>query len=400
MKILLANKFFYRKGGAETVFFQERKFLIDQGHTVIDFSMEDERNLDSPFSDFFVPNISYDTGRGAAKKIRQGSSFIHSAVAVRHLEALLAREKPRIAHLHNIYHQLTPSIIPILKKHGVKVVLTLHDCKLVCPSYLALRNAIICNACAGKKFWNVFLKNCQNSRTRSLLLAAEALFHAWKGSYDGVGLFVAPSVFLADLTSKRIAPEKIRVLRNGIDPDQYQPNFTDQGYAVYFGRLSREKGIETLLRAHKGAGCQPPLKVIGTGPLASRLAGEYPGVDFLGYRSGQELHNLVADAAFVVVPSEWYENCSMVVLEAMALGKPVIGSRIGGIPEQVEDGRTGFLYEMGNTDELAERMAFLASQAGLRREMGQRARKKLEREYSLSNHFEGLLKIYNRLLKC
>ncbi len=380
------------------MFFQERDFLLQQGHTIVDFSMEDGRNLSSPYAEFFVPNTSYDSSGGVAKKIQQAVSFIHSSVAVRKLEALLVQEKPQIAHLHNIYHQLTPSIIPLLKRYGVKVVLTLHDCKLVCPSYLALHNDRICNACVGGKFSKAFTVNCQNSKVRSLLLSVEALFHKWRKSYDGVDLFLAPSQFLADLTTQRISKDKIKVLHNGIDVSLYQPNYNDGGYCLYFGRLSREKGVQTLLKAHGEMVSHFPLKVVGTGSLAEELQKRYMKVDFLGYQSGQALIDVIAGAAFIVVPSEWYENCSMVVLESMALGKPVIGSRIGGIPEQIEDGKTGFLFEMGNVTELAEKMETLVNDSVLRKEMGREARRKLEEQYSLAQHNKRLFEIYSALL--
>lgn len=398
MKLLFANKFFHLNGGSETVFFQEREFSQKQSHTIIDFSMEDERNLPSHYSDFFVPNTSYDSGGGAIKKIQQAVSFVHSSAAVHKLETLLIQEKPQIAHLHNIYHQLTPSIIPLLEKHGVKVVLTLHDYKLVCPAYLALRNEQICNACSGGKFTRAFTENCQNSKVRSFLLSAEALFHKWRRSYDGVDIFLAPSQFLADLTSQRISKAKIQVLHNGIDTDAYQAHYNDDGYCLYFGRLSKEKGVQTLLKAHAAMPTKYPLKIAGTGPLAAELALQYPEVEFLGYQSGKSLHDLIAHAAFVVVPSEWYENCSMVVLEAMAFGKPVIGSRIGGIPEQVEDAKTGLLFEMGNVDELTEKMTLLVNDPELRDHMGRAARRKLELEYSLAEHNKQLLKVYSSLL--
>lgn len=398
MKILFANKFFFLNGGSETVFFQERDFILDEGHSVVDFSMEDERNAESPFSSYFVPNINYQNNRAISSKIKQGVSFVHSPIAVRKIEQLIKQVNPDIAHLHNIYHQLTPSIIPIFKKYAVKVVLTLHDYKLVCPSYLALRNYEICNACTGKKFWKPFTTNCQNSRLQELLLSAEALWHKWQGSYDGVDLFLAPSKFLAYLTTQRISQARIRVLHNGINVDEYRPNYDDQGYAIYFGRLSKEKGIETLLQANRLSGKKLPLKIIGTGPLSDELEKEYPEVEFLGYRSGKELKDLVANAAFAVVPSEWYENCSMVVLESMALGKPIIGSRIGGIPEQIEDGKTGLLFEMGNVEELAEKMDLLAHDKGLRVSMGREARLKLEKEYSLAEHCRKLITIYEELL--
>ena len=399
MKILMANKFFFPKGGAETVFFQERELCLKQEFAVIDFSMEDERNFPSPFSDYFVPNIDYYDQNNLQQKIRNALFFVHSPVAVRNIERLITKEKPEIAHLHNIYHQLTPSIIPVLKKHGVKVIMTLHDCKLTCPSYLALRSdGKICTRCEGRKFWNPFTSNCQGSILQGLLLSAEALWHKWRGSYDGVDLFLSPSRFLADLTTKRIAPDRIRVLHNGIDVDDYQPNYDNQGYAIFLGRLSQEKGAATLLQANRLTDRRLPLKIIGTGPLLDALSREYPEVEFMGYRSGQELKDLVANAAFVVVPSECYENCSMVVLEAMALGKPVIGSRIGGIPEQIEDGKTGFLFEMGNVKELARKIDILAGATGLSKQLGHAARLKLEQNYSLAEHNRQLLEIYTGLL--
>lgn len=397
MKILFANKFFYVNGGSERVFFQERDFLFEKGHKIIDFSMNDIRNFPSLFSEFFIPKVDYNNSDRVFQNIQNAASFIHSSVAVENIEALVAQEQPEIAHLHNIYHQITPSIIPILKNNGVKVVLTLHDYKLVCPSYLALKEGVICDQCQGKSFWKPFTTNCQNSYMQGLLLSMEAMFHKWKKSYDSVDLFLAPSQFMAEMISKRIHPDKIQVLRNGIDTNEYKSNYTDQGYGLYFGRLSKEKGIETLLKAHQKTTIKFPLKIVGTGPMEADLRLNYPNAEFLGYKTGQELNDLIANAAFVIVPSEWYENCSMVVLEAMAFGKPIIGSRIGGIPEQIEDGKTGFLFEMGNSDELAEKMSLLAADSDLRQLFGKNSRIKLETEYSLDDHCQKLMKIYEAL---
>lgn len=397
MKILFANKFFFLNGGSERVFFQERAFLLKKGYDIIDFSMEDARNFSSSFSSFFVPNLDYHNTGGVWKKIKQGVSFVHSSVAVRNIEQLIKKEKPEISHLHNIYHQLTPSIIPVLQKLGVKVVLTLHDYKLVCPAYLALKGCEICTACAGRYFWKPFTTNCQSSRGKGLLLSIEAMWHKWQKSYDSVDLFLAPSRFMAELTAQRIPTSKIRILRNGIDINKYKPVFNDKGYILYFGRLSEEKGIEALLMAHKGLNEPLPLKVAGTGPLANTLQCKYPNATFLGYRSGQELIDLISKAAFIVVPSEWYENCPMVVLEAMALGKPVIASNIGGIPEQIDDGRTGFLFEVGNKEELLDKMQMLKDNSQLRLDMGHAARKKVKQEYSLDIHCQELLGIYDEL---
>ena len=398
MKILLANKFFFMNGGSERVFFQERDFLLKNGIHVMDFSMEDPRNLHSDYASYFVSNINYHTKQGPLARLKQAAKFIHSREAVSKLESLVKNERPNIAHLHNIYHQLTPSIISVLKRSHVKVVLTSHDTKLICPNYLMLAGGKICSSCCGGSFWKPFFTNCTGSRTEGLLLAMEAYYHKWIGSYDMVDLYLSPSRFLAGLLSQRIPDDRIRLLPNGVDAKGYPAASADQGYALYFGRLSREKGVETLLEAHKAVCDAIELKVVGTGPLEAGLRDIHPQVGFLGYQSGEALKAIIADSAFVVVPSEWYENCSMVVLEAMALGKPVIGSRTGGIPEQVEDGVTGLLFEMGNVDELAEKMKLLSQSPDLRLRMGQAARTRLEQQYSLEGHCTSLLAIYEDLL--
>ena len=403
MKILLANKYFFLKGGSETVFFQEREFLIRQHHKIIDFSMEHPENFSSEYAEYFVPNTEYGQSLSTAslfKKLSIAINFIHNTKAIKDLVRLIEKEKPEIAHLHNIYHQLTPSIIPILKKHYIKVLLTLHDGKLICPSYLMFNKGRICEECQGRKFYKVVLNDCLESRAEEILLAAEAYWHKWRGSYDLVDLFLTPSKFFTDfITYYRIPKHKIIMLKNGIDTSLYSPTFNDGGYVLYIGRLSEEKGVKTLLKAHARVRNTIPLKIVGTGPLNNELLqNRFQHAVFSGYKSGTELIELVNNASFVVVPSECYENCSMVVLEAMALGKPVIGSSIGGIPEQIDDGKTGFLFEMGNGDELAEKIMLLAEHPDIRKKMGMAARKKIEQEYALEIHCKGLMNIYNQLL--
>lgn len=398
ISILFANKFFFLNGGSERVFFQERDFLLRNGTKVVDFSMKDPRNFPSDCANYFVSNINYYSTRGVLNKIKQGVKFVRSAEAVNKLKGLVENEKPDIAHLHNIYHQLTPSIISVLKRNGVRVVLTLHDGKLICPSYLMLAKGKVCTTCEGRSFWRPLVTNCVGSRRQEVLLMLEAYWHKWARSYEYVDIFLSPSRFLAKLVSQRIPESKIRVLRNGIDLDSYKPGFRDDGYALYFGRLSREKGIETLLEAHSKLGNRIPLKVVGSGPLERELKEHYQHAQFLGYHASEELKKTIGNSGFVVVPSECYENCPMVVLEAMAMGKPVIGTRMGGIPEQIDDGRTGFLFEMGSVKELAEKMMLLSENTQIRHQMGKAAREKVEREYSFDAHCTKLINIYEELL--
>jgi len=399
MKVLMVNKFFHMNGGSERVFFQERDFLKRAGFPVVDFSMQDERNLESPFEEFFISPVNYHSQASLLFKAKQAASFIRSSEALRLLAELVERERPDIAHLHNIYHQITPSIIPLLKKKNVKVVLTLHDGKLVCPSYLMLSKGRICESCMGRQFYRAMTSGCQTSISNGILLAVEAYYHKITGSYKGVDAFISPSGFLADFVGRyRIPREKITVLHNGIDTRRYKPSYADEGYALYFGRLSREKGVATLLRAHEIMSKNMPLKVVGMGPMESELRNRYARAELLGYKTGGELIKLIDEASFVIVPSEWYENCSMVVLEAMALGKPVIGSDTGGIPEQIDNGVTGLMFRMGDAHDLAGKMELLWEDKNLRKKMGRSARQKLEYEYSLEEHCARLMKLYDSLL--
>jgi len=400
MKILLANKFFYLNGGSESVYFQERAFLTGNGFEVIDFSMQDPRNLASPYDDYFICHVDYSSRKGLVGKFRTGLSFIHSKEAVQQIERLIVHKQPDIAHLHNIYHQLTPSIIPVLKKHGVKVVLTLHDGKLACPSYLMLNRGKPCLKCAGKHFYLPFTSNCQQSRVAGALLSLEAYYHAWKKSYDGVDAFIVPSQFLGDVVAPRIGRDRTHLVRNGIDHTAFEPSSIDNGYVLYVGRLSAEKGVGTLLKAHAAMKHPVPLVIVGTGPLEESLRAQASSlVTFAGYCSGDSLWNKIREASCLVVPSEWYENAPMTVLEGMAFAKPVVASRIGGIPEQVVHGETGLLFTPGDVKELAGALDSLMANADGRKTMGLAGRARLEREFTLETHNQKLLSLYESLLK-
>ena len=400
MKVLFANKFFHLNGGSESVFFQERTYLADRGHAVIDFSMLDSRNLASHYADYFVHNVNYSACSGLLGKLHAGLSFIHSSEAVRQVERLVSEEHPVIAHLHNIYHQLTPSIIPVLKKHGVKVLLTLHDGKLACPSYLMLNRGKLCLKCAGKHFHLPFTSNCQQSRVAGALLSLEAYYHAWKKSYDGVDAFIVPSQFLGDVVAPRIGRDRTHLLRNGIDHTAFEPSSIDKGYVLYVGRLSGEKGVETLLKAHAAMKHPVPLVIVGSGPMEERLRAQASSlVTFAGYCSGVSLWDKIRESSCLVVPSEWYENAPMTVLEGMAFAKPVVASRIGGIPEQVVHEETGILFEPGNVQELAHALDSMMASADMRKKMGMAGRARLEREFTLETHNQKLLSLYESLLK-
>lgn len=399
MRILVANKFFFRNGGSEVVMFQERDYLLANGHQVIDFSMQDERNVPSNDAAFFVSRQDYKGGMGKLGKLKSALSLIHSKEAVSRITQLIRQTQPDLVHCHNIYHQLTPSIIGAAKKLGVPVVLTLHDYKPVCPTYNRLKDGKPCSDCLDGDFSHVLRNRCaEGSLGKSALLYAEAVVQRAMGSYEKVDAFIAPSRFMQESIAHRVPGDRISLLYNGIDTNEVHGSGADDGYVLFLGRLVQEKGVETLLKAHARSTAGWRLAIAGTGPLSEELMAKYNPSNFVGYVAGDALKAMIDRASVVVVPSEWYENCPMSVLEAMAYGKPVVGSRMGGIPELVEDGTTGLLYEAGNVNELTSALDRLMSSAELRKQMGMAGRQRVETAYSLDSHNAGLMKIYQSIL--
>lgn len=400
MKILQANKFFFANGGSETVMFQERDYLLANGHQVVDFAMQDSRNFASPYANYFVENKSYkNQSANKLSKIADVISFVHSSEAVKNISRLIKDTKPDIVHCHNIYHQLTPSIIGAAKKLGVPVVLTLHDYKPVCPTYNRLQQGEPCSKCLDGDFSQVLRNRCaEGSLGKSAVLFAEAAVQRLMANYEKVDAFIAPSQFMQQSIAHRVPENRIKQLYNGIDVNALSASVGDEGYVLYIGRLVPEKGVETLLKAHANSANKWPLIVAGTGPLLDVLKAQYNPSIFVGHLAGDALKSMIEKAAVVVVPSEWYENCPMSVLEAMAYGKPVVGSRMGGIPELVEDGKTGLLYTAGNVNELTVVLDRLMSSSTLRQEMGAAGRLRVTNYFSLDKHNKVLIDIYQFVL--
>lgn len=399
MKVLMVNKFFFHKGGAETVFFQERQRVKQAGIEVVDFAMQHENNLQSPYSDFFVSNVDYHGGHSLSSKIQTAIHFIHNTEACEKLARLLKQEQPDIVHFHNIYHQLTPSIIKVAHNHGCKTVLTAHDTKIACPSYTMYRDGHTCEACLQGSVWNAFRYRCQQgSAFKSLLLSIEATFQSLAKNYHQLDVIVSPSEFLAKIIRQKLPDNRIEVIVNGIDESIDASQSQDGRYFLYLGRLSKEKGVATLTDAYQLSQRHLSLKLVGDGPLYDEISTRYDNIDMLGFKSGDELHALIRNATAVIVPSECYENCSMSVIEAMAYGKPVIGADIGGIPEQVRDGIEGRLFEAGNAQSLASAMDNLANNTQLVDRFGVNARHRFEEKYTLATHQRHLLALYQSLV--
>lgn len=401
MRVLIANKFFFRNGGSEVVMFQERDYLQKKGMDVVDFAMADARNLDSPYSAYFVTNQSYDQAKQSIlQRITTAAKLIHSSEAVRKIGELIDRERPDIVHCHNIYHQLTPSIIGAAKRRNVPVVLTLHDYKTVCPIHSRLRADHVCSDCLEGDFSNVVRHRCADgSLSKSAVLYAEAVIQRYLGNYESVDIILAPSRFMAEsVTKTRLRQERVQVLYNGIDTESIPASTIDSNYILYVGRLSRQKGVQTLLEAHSKMAHGMEMVVVGTGPMEDELRARYRRARFMGFLSGNALHKIIAEASVVVVPSEGYENCPMSVLEAMAAAKAVVACDIGGIPELVLNGKTGLLFSPGNHEQLRQCLQEIMGNPGLRSQLGTAGRMRVEERFSVDEHNRKLMQIYKRLL--
>lgn len=397
LKVLFANKFFYLKGGAEAVMFDEINLMRKHAVDVVEFSMCDPRNRPSRYGSYFVSLKDY-RSTSRVTRLRSALSFINSREAADKISSLICNEKPDIMHCHNVYHQLTPSIINAASRIKIPIVLTLHDYKLVCPVYTRLSNGHVCTKCSDGHYEALLVQRCADgSIGRSVLLWGEARFHAAAGSYRRVDRFIAPSRFMRDAVVPRLGEDKVVYIPNGVDTSRIEVSEQDDGFVLYLGRLSPEKGVETLLRAHAADNAAWRLVVAGAGPLLGNLQSRFPLAEFTGHLTGEALEARLREASVVVVPSEWHENNPLSILEAMAHAKPIVASHIGGIPELVSHGKTGLLFEPKNTQQLSSQIKLLLSDSDLRRTFGREARRIAETEYSLERHGAALLSLYQSL---
>jgi glycosyltransferase involved in cell wall biosynthesis len=406
MKILLINKFLYPKGGDAICALVTGELLRSKGHEVVFWGMQHPTNPGYPHADLFVDNLDLNNAGGIGKQIDIAAKLLYSVEAKNKVEALIKRiGKPDIVHLHNFAHQISPSILDVFKKHKIPVVMTMHDYKLVCVAYTLLSQGKPCEKCADGKYYQCLLEGCvKDSRAKSLLNTAEMyLHHKLLHIYDSIHTFISPSAFLKAKLEAMGFKGKVVHLPNFVCPDEFVPRYDWAERSICFvGRLSREKGIATLIEAVKGL--DVTLKIIGEGPLEEELVSSVKcqgikNVQFMGYMTGDVLREEIRKSMFVVIPSEWYENNPLSALEAFALGKPVIGARIGGIPELVQDNETGLTFESGNAQDLADKIQTLVNQPDLIAEMGKTARLFVESELNSEKHYAQLMTIYQQAIE-
>jgi glycosyltransferase involved in cell wall biosynthesis len=403
MKILAAHKFYWPKAGAETYVLEIERLLGQAGHTVIPFAMRHPSNLPTPWSRHFVSRVEFRGRRNWFSDVGRAARLIYNREARKRLRALVAEAGPfDVAHLHNVAHQLSPSIVDELAARRIPMVHTIHDYKLLCPVYTFRSQGEVCERCKGGHFVQAALRRCNaGSLPLSVASMAEAYVHDWMRTYSKVQLFHCPSLFvMAKMLEFGVPRERLAFLPHFVDASRYAPAFGGGRYAFFAGRLAEEKGLPTLLEAHRRThGID--LVIAGDGPLRSRLEAsltieQKAHVHFAGHLTGVAYDEAWARAACLVLPSEWYEVRPMAIHEAYARGKPVVSTRLGSIPEIVEDGVTGRLVPPGDPVALGEAMTELVTDPARAEAMGRAGRDLVERCYGPAAHVTGLLDLYRQ----
>ena len=401
MKILMVNKFLYPNGGSETYIFELGKCLEGMGHEVQYFGMEHEGRIVGNKLELYTDNMDFHAkascGRGLFNKLtklKYPFKIIYSGEAASKITRILQDFKPDVVHFNNINFQLTPSVIEAVADYDIRnhkdtrIIATAHDYQWVCPNHMLKKpaNGQLCFECEGGAFGNCIRNKCIHSSTaRSVLGTIEAYFYRHRKTYGLVDTVICPSEFIKNkLETNPELTGKCHVMHNFmVDTAKNKGTFTNAGtdtksdnpisaaqtqqakpkqdagdisgqqdkFVLYFGRFSKEKGIETLLKVCRSLP-DIPFVFAGNGELKSQVD-EVPNIENLGFLNSEAMHNMIQRARFVVFPSEWYENCPFSVMEAQQFGTPIIASDMGGTPELVENGVTGELFQAGNEEELA-----------------------------------------------
>lgn len=403
MRILEINKYHYIKGGADSVFFNTCALLRGHGNEVAEMCVRHPDNLPSLWEPYFVdaPELR---NQGVMGKIRGIPRFFINRHAARQIERLIKDFRPEIAHIHNIFNGISLSILPVLRHYGVPVAVTMHDTRFICPSSFFMRPGRRCTHCLERGGIYCGLDRCyQDSRLNSWMCAAEMMHKERLMPYDRyIDRYVFVSRRYKELHGERHEwfRRKGEVLYNFMPSlDRFVPEPRKGDYLLFYGRVTVEKGIGTLMEAMRHMP-QARLKVAGTGPLLDELkAMKLQNVEFLGFMSGDALFDVVRGASAVVVPSEWEENNPLTVIEAYAIGKPVVGARIGGIPELISPS-TGWLFEPGNVEDLSDAIGnALAVSDGEYARMSASARRFAESAFCPDEHYDRLMGIFNDIIR-
>ncbi len=403
----MANWTWYPSGGDWTYIDSVCKIYEANGHQIIPFSVHNKKNFPTPYEKYFIDSIDY---RKFYNKIsfkagiKTAINSIYSYEAKQKLKLLLNENKVDIAQLNNISGYQTPSIIPVLKDAKIPIVWRVLDYRLICPNSTFLSHDKICEACSKSRYYNCILKKCKkNSLLASTLLAIENYVYSLIPVYKHVDQFSFQSEFTRDkFVQFGFDINKTHIIENPFDSSKDQPEYSSKNYILYFGRISKEKGIFTLLNAMKSLP-NIELKIVGDGPeyqdyLDFVKQNALQNISFLGPKWGNELNPIIAGCKMVIVPSIWNEPSGYVVLQAFSYGKPVIASKVGGLQDLITDNETGLFFEMGNAAELASKISSLFNDNKRVHEMGLKGRIYVEGQHNPNRYYHESMKVFTSLI--
>ena len=399
MRVLIVNKFLYPNGGSETYIFKIGQQLTAMGHSVEYFGMEHEGRIVGNSAESYTSGMDFHTGK--LQKLLYPFKIIYSTEARRKIRAVLDKFAPDVVHLNNFNFQLTPSVLYEIRKYEkqtgrkVKIIYTAHDSQLVCPNHL-MQNPITkerCTGCMESGVVNCVKGRCiHGSAVKSVLAAMEHMLYSGLKTYRMIDTVICPSYFLKErLATDKVLASRLEVMHNFVDAGP-QKDIPKGEYVMYFGRYSLEKGIGTLLSVCKRLP-EIPFVFAGSGPLEAEV-NALDNIENKGFLSGDRLWELIAGAQFTIFPSECYENCPFSVMEALLCGTPVLGANAGGVPELIEEGKSGELFACGNAEELEEKVWALWNDPDRRKEYSRYCRQvKFD---TLEEYCDKLLQIYQR----
>ena len=399
MRILLVNKFHYLRGGSEKYYFELAKLLKDHGHTVAFFSMKNENNIKTGDREYFVDEIDMNTGSKF-----EALNVIYSKKNKALMEKALEEFKPDIVHINNFQRQLSASIIDAVKEKNIPLIMTAHDLNPICPASIMLYNGEVCEDCITKGYTSCIKKKCiKNSMLKSVLGYIEKKYYDLHKIFCKVDCIISPSEFNKNqLLKGKLKCNDITVIHNFVNETE-KTDYTLGDCAFYFGRLSREKGILNLIEAINNI---PGARLIiaGDGPERENIQAYIKEhklenrITLLGYLNQNDIRENIRKCRFVTVPSICFENCPYSILETMEIGKPIIGSKIGGIPELIQDGINGFTYEHNDVTKLTNILMKLFGNDETVKQFSKNSKQIFIQNYSAEAYYNKLMTVYNKYI--
>ncbi|HBE19602.1 MAG TPA: glycosyl transferase family 1 [Cyanobacteria bacterium UBA11149] len=386
MKILLLHNRYQIPGGEDVVAQAEKTLLEDNGHSVAWLE------------------VNNDDITGIWSQIKTAANTIYSYSSKKQVSEIIASFHPDIVHIHNFFPLLSPAVYDACQEAGIPVVQTLHNYRLLCPNAEFFRDGGVCEDCLGKviPLPGVIHSCYRGNRAATAAVAAMLSFHRIRGTWrDRVNSYIALNEFAREkFIAGGLPPDKIVVKPNFLHPDPGVGTGTG-GYGLFVGRISQEKGLDTLIAAWKHLGGKTPLKIVGDGPQAFRVAEvvkDLPGIELLGRLSQKEVLDLMKEALVLIFPSLWYEGFPMTIVEAYAVGVPVIASQIGSLSSLMDSYRTGIHFRPGDAEDLAAKVEWTLSHPAELSQMRRNARAEFEGKYTAKANYQKLIEIYQEMM--